>query len=303
MRKYWTMCLLTIACTALTGCNQMGVKQDPHSAFEQVRDQFAAQNSYAFYGRTKLLTANSANANMVNFSGRKDGEAVYMNVKFSVPEQQRVETLSLLSEGSELYAKQGQEEKWKPVPGEGVALRQEMNNWSPPFCFQQMDELKKSVRQLPDENPQDDLEAIGVTLDSLKLKEWLAAQMQEQAGAGSRIQSAAGPFASHKPRVKLAMQLSDGNWTRAAAPGAGVSIQAKQAQAQDVKAMVDQMDVEAEYTIYYNKKTMLPTNMTMSIRSAYDLNDQRVKEHSQVETYLQNYGRAKPVPTAAEGGK
>lgn len=162
---------------------------------------------------------------------------------------------------------------------------------------------EKSVRQLPDENPQDDLEAIGVTLDSLKLKEWLAAQMQEQAGAGSRIQSAAGPFASHKPRVKLAMQLSDGNWTRAAAPGAGVSIQAKQAQAQDVKAMVDQMDVEAEYTIYYNKKTMLPTNMTMSIRSAYDLNDQRVKEHSQVETYLQNYGRAKPVPTAAEGGK
>ncbi|MGV3135146.1 hypothetical protein ACEF06_01500 [Brevibacillus agri] len=301
MRKYWTICLLSVACTALAGCNQMGVKQNPSSAFEQVRDQFAAQSSYAFYGRTKLLTANSANANMVNFSGRKDGEAEYMNVKISVPEEKRVETLSLLREGSELYAKQGQGEKWKPVPGEGVALRQEMDNWSPGFCFQQMDEMKKGIRQLPDENPEDDLEAIGVTLDSAKLKAWLAAQLQEQSATGSRIQSAAGPFPGHKPRLKLAMQLSDGDWAGASVRQGGTSIQAKPSQ--DVKALVDQMDVEAEYTIYYNKTTMLPTNMKMSIRSAYDLNDQRVKEHSQVETYLQNYGRAKPLPAPAEGGK
>lgn len=300
MRKYWTICLLTVACT-VGGCTQMGVKQNPSSTFEEVRDQFAAQSSYAFYGRTKLLTANSANANMVSFSGRKDGEAEYMNVKISVPEEKRVQTLSLLREGSELYAKQEQGEKWKPVSGDGVALRQEMDNWSPSFCFQQMDEMKKDVRQLPDENPRDDLEAISVTLDSAKLKAWLAAQMQEQAAAGSRIQSAAGPFPGHKPKLKLAMQLSDGDWAGASVRQGGTSIQAKQSQ--DVKALVDQMDVEAECTIYYNKNTMLPTNMTMSIRSAYDLHDQRVKEHSQVETFLQNYGRAKPVPAPDEGAK
>ncbi|MGN7469696.1 hypothetical protein [Brevibacillus sp. SAFN-007a] len=301
MRKYWTICLLTVACTALGGCNQMGVKESPSFAFEKVRDQFAAQSSYAFYGRTKLLTANSANANMVNFSGRKDGEAEYMNVKISVPEEKRVETLSLLREGSELYAKQAQGEKWQRVPGDGMALRQEMDNWSPRFCFQQMDEMKKGIRTLPDENPEDDLEAIGVTLDSAKLKAWLAAQMQEQTASGSRIQSVAGPFAKHKPQLKLAMQLSDGGWAETSVSQKGASIQAKQPQ--DVKTLVDQMDVEAEYTIYYNKTTMLPTNMTMSIRSAYDLHDQRVKEHSQVETYLQNYGQAKPVPTPAEDGK
>lgn len=60
------------------------------------------------------------------------------------------------------------------------------------------------------------------------------------------------------------------------------------------------MDVNAEYTVYYNKTSKLPTTITMSIQSQYDLNGRRVREHSQVETYLQNYGRVKPLPQPEE---
>lgn len=301
MRKGWTFGIMTtMLCSALVGCNQMGVKQDPSSAYDQVRDQFSSQPSYAFYGQTKLLTANSANANMVNFSGRKDGDAVYMKVKLSVPDEKRVDTLSLLNQGDRLYAKEGNEQDWRSVGTKDAALQQELNNWSPIFSFQQMDEMKKNVRTLPDENPDDDLEAIRVTLDSAKLKSWLATQMREQtgtgAGSGAGIQSTSDFH--HKPKLKLAMALSDGKWKQSHAKQTGPSIQSKEKP--DVENIVDQMDVEAEYTIYYNKKSMLPTNLTMSIRSAYDLNDQRVREHCQVETYLQNYGRVQPLPSPAE---
>jgi hypothetical protein len=65
---------------------------------------------------------------------------------------------------------------------------------------------------------------------------------------------------------------------------------------------VDQMDLEAEYTIYYDKSTMLPTSLLMSISSQYDMNDQRVQEHSQVETYIQNYGKVPPLPNPSGNG-
>jgi hypothetical protein len=294
MQKYWPICVMALVCTVVVGgCNQMSVKQDANTTFEQVRDKFDAQKSYAFYGQTKLLTANSANANMVNFSGRKDGEAVYMNVKLSVPEENRVDNLSLLSQGDKLYTKHGQNESWKHVAGDSPALHQEMNNWNPIASFQQIDNMKRNVRMLPDENPKDDFEAIGVVLDSAKLKSWLVSQMQEQTKSGAKVQSIAGREKPYIPKLKIAMSLSEGNWRGAPAHHSGPMIQSKKKV--DVNELVNQMEVEAEYTIHYNKKTMLPTNMTMSIRSAYDLNDQRVKEHTQVETYLQQYGAVAPI--------
>ncbi|RNB80665.1 hypothetical protein EDM59_25450 [Brevibacillus nitrificans] len=300
MRKGWTICLLTLLCTSMTGCNQMGVKQNPSSAFDQVRDHFSAQDSYAFYGRTKLLTENSANANVVNFSGRKDKDAVYMNVKLSMPDEKRVDSLSLLHQGDKLYAKQGSDAAWKNVAHTQAAYQQEMDNWDPASCFSQMADMQKNIRQLPDEDPNDDVEAIRVTLDSAKLKNWLVTQMNEQTQgtetAGSHIQSAA----AHKPRLKLAMALSDGSWKKSATGQKGPRIQSESNPAPNVREIVDQMDVNADYTVYYNRTSMLPTTITMSIRSQYDVNGQRVNEHSQVETYLQSYGRVKPLPTPTE---
>ncbi|MED1781342.1 hypothetical protein P4V43_05830 [Brevibacillus fortis] len=302
MQKYWTICVMALVCTVVVGgCNQMSVKQDANTTFEQVRDKFDGQKSYAFYGQTKLLTANSANANLVNFSGRKDGEAVYMNVKLSVPEENRVDNLSLLRQGDKLYTKHGQNESWKHVAGDSPALHQEMNNWNPIASFQQIDEMKRNVRMLPDENPKDDFEALGVVLDSAKLKSWLVAQMQEQTKSGARVQSIAGREKPYIPKLKIAMSLSEGNWRGTPAHRSGPTIQSKNKV--DISELVNQMEVEAEYTIHYNKKTMLPTNMTMSIRSSYDLNDQRVKEHTQVETYLQQYGAVVPITAPTEKSK
>lgn len=292
MRKGWTIGLVTLFCTAMAGCNQMGVKQNAGSAFDQVHDQFSAQDSYAFYGSTKLLTENSANGNAVNFSGRKDRDAVYMNVKLSVPEENRVETLSLLHRGDKLYAKQGSDPEWKDVAHAQAAFRQELDNWSPDYSFQQMAEMKRNVRPVPDENPNDDIEAVQVTLDPAKLKNWLVTQMNEQ--TGSHVQSTSAATSTHRPRVKLAMALSDGAWKKSATGQKGPRIQS--ANTPNLNEIVEQMDLNAEYTVHYNRKTMLPTTITMSIQSQYDLNGRRVREHSQVETYLQNYGQVKPVP-------
>ncbi|QRG66130.1 hypothetical protein [Brevibacillus choshinensis] len=295
MRKGWTICLVTLLCTAMGGCNQMGVKQSAGSAFEEVSDHFTTQDAYEFHGRTKLLTENSANGNVVNFSGRKDKEAVYMNVKLSVPEENRVNNLSLLNRGDKLYAKQGSDSSWKDVGQTKHGFQQEMDNWDPAYAFQQMAEMKKKVLPLPDENPNDDVEGVRVTLDSAKLKSWLVTQMSEQA-SGSQIQSTSS--AVYKPSVKLAMSLSDGAWKKSATGHKGPRIQSQSAP--NVSEIVDQMDVNAEYTVFYNKTSKLPTTISMSIQSQYDLKGQRVREHSQVETYLTNYGKVKPLPNPEE---
>ncbi|MFD2370876.1 hypothetical protein ACFSO0_13155 [Brevibacillus sp. GCM10020057] len=298
MRKGWTICLAALLCTAMSGCNQMGVKQNASSAFDQVRDHFSVQDSYAFYGNTRLLTENSTNANVVNFSGRKDKDAVFMNVKLSMPDEKRVDNLSLLHQGNKLYAKQGSDREWKSVAHTQSAYRQEMNNWDPAFCFEQMAEMKKNVRMLPDDNPNDDIEALRVTLDPAKLKNWLVTQMHEQTGGGGpRVQSTADT--AYKPRLKLAMALSDGSWKKSATAQKGPHIQSQAAP--NVNEIVDQMDVNAECTVYYNRTSMLPTNITMSIHSEYDVNGHRIQEHSQVDTYLQNYGKVKPIPNPHEG--
>jgi len=293
MRNGWTICLVTLMCVAMSGCNQMGVKQNAGSAFDQVRDHFSAQESYAFYGNTRLLAENSANGNVVNFSGRKDKDAVFMNVKLSLPDEKRVDNLSLLQQGSRLYAKQGSDREWKSVAHTQSVYQQEMNNWDPAACFQQMADMQKNIRPLPDENPNDNVEAVSVTLDPAKLKNWLVTQMHEQSGgAGPRAQSTAG--AAYKPRLKLAMTLSDGSWKNSSTGRKGPRIQS--AAAPNISEIVDQMDVNAAYTVYYNRTSMLPTSIIMSIQSQYDVNGQRVREHSQVETYLQNYGKVKPLP-------
>ncbi|WP_035299869.1 hypothetical protein [Brevibacillus thermoruber] len=287
MRKAWNFIFLPLLCAALAGCNTMGARPNAAAAFDQVRDRFAEQEAFAFYGQTKLLTGDTANGNVVSFSGRKHGDGILMNVNLSQPERKRVNTLSLLSRQQRLYVKQGSDREWKSVGRDG-SFRQELNNWDPVFAFRQMDELKKSVLPLTDRNMADDIEAVRVLLDSTRLKNWLAEQMKEQ--AGPHVQSA------HQPRLKLAMMLSDGAWR---APRQGAAIQAAEP---NVDEIIDQMELEAEYTVYYNKTTMLPTSLVMSIRSEYDANNQRVLEHAQVETFLQNYGQVPPLPepTSAE---
>ena len=291
MRKGWKMCLLAVAVAMMGGCNQMDVQQNGRTSFEMIRDQFEAQQAYEFYGRTKLLTDNSANGNIVNFSGRKDGDAVFMNVKLSDPEQNRAHTISLLDQGgARIYAKQENDREWKTAGGQEAALRQELNNWDPAFAFSQMDEMRQSVTPVRDEKTGGDMEAIQVVLDSAKLKQWLAGQLKEQ--SGTQIQSAAVNAIQHRPSVKLALTLSTGR--SVTGDRNGVSVQSTSIP--DISEVVNRMDVEAAYTIYYRKSSMLPTYMKMTIRSAYDYNDQRIQEHSQVETYLQDYGKVQPVP-------
>ncbi|HZG82772.1 MAG TPA: hypothetical protein VEZ13_18605, partial [Brevibacillus sp.] len=152
-------------------------------------------------------------------------------------------------------------------------------------AFAQMDEMKKSVIPIT-KNLRTDQAGIRVVLDSAKLKNWLGAQLQAQ--TGSHIQSVSPGENLHKPSQKLAMSLSKGDWLE---PPQGTRIQS--AGNANIQEIIDQMDLEAEYTIMYHKSTKLPTSMLMSIRSQYDYNNQRVQEHTQVETYLQNYGLAK----------
>lgn len=293
MRKVRMLCLIAAALVFTGGCSEMRVRENSSTAYAMVRDKFAAQQSYEFYGRTKVLSANSANGNMVNFSGRKDGTAAYMNIRRSHPEQSRAQTLSLLDQdGKKLYARLENDKDWREAGLQEAVLRQEWNNWDPAYAFAQMDEMKQRIIPLTSLRSARDVAAIEVVLDSAKLKKWLASQLREQQGA--RVQSAAS-FWPYQPSVKLAWRLTRGSGFAAGSAGA----QVQSAPPSDLNEILKRMDVEAKYTIYYNKSSMLPTSITMSIRSAYNFRDQRVQEHSQVDTYLQNYGRAKPIPRPA----
>jgi len=284
--------LLSLAIILLVGCNPQSDGQRIQSAqadFAKVRDQFLSQQGYSFHGRTKLLTGTTANGNLVNFAGRVNGRDTLLDVELSMPEEKRAKTLSLLSRDQKLFAQMDGKGPWQPVGGDNHSLRQEFNNWDPRFSFQQMDEMAARIIPLNENTGNANISSLRVVLDSTKLKGWLAEQLRKQNGA-VQVQSVA-----HAARIPYAVTLSDGQMTQ---PRRGVTVQKADS---NVKDVISGMDLEAQYTVYYDRTSMLPTRLLMNIRSDYTINNQRINEHSEVQTYLLNYGQKFNLP--APSGK
>lgn len=276
---------LLLMVTATVGCTRGENQESATSNYEKVRDRFYAQQAYEFHGRTKLVSGNTANGNLVSFSGKKQKDHTYLTVSLSVPEKNRVDTMALLAKNRQLYARFGEQDSWKSVAGD-PSLQQEFANWDPAYSFEQMDAMRTKVIALDDEDKTDGRKAFRVLLDSRKLKAWLAEQMRAQAKAGAQAQSA------RAPKLKIAMTLSESEWKQRPL---GARIQSAEVKSK-IDEIIDRMEVEAEYTVYYDEKRMLPTNLIMNIRSEYDMQNQRINEHSQVDTYLLNYGRTDTQP-------
>ncbi|UFJ41566.1 hypothetical protein LOK74_03265 [Brevibacillus humidisoli] len=276
----------------LAGCNQMETKQSAEADYLAVRDQFLSQQGYSFWGVTKQLAGNNATGSAVNFSGQVQGDDLFLNVKLPLPEQKRVNTLSLLTKEQQLYVKTGDNSSWRSVDDGDVSFQQELNNWNPIISFQQMEEMRTSVVPLRDFHQQDDLRAVRVLLDSSKLKQALAKQMKEQIDGG-RIHTA------HVPKLKVAMNLSNGEWRKGER---GARIKAEENR-QEIDNLIDNMELEAEYTLYYDTTTYLPTRMVMQIRSEYDLDGQRMQEYTEVDTHMRNYGQRYQLPEPSQASK
>lgn len=289
-RTFGTISVL-LSLAVLAGCGpRQQTTQSAENDFPLVKEQLLAEESYEFYGQTKLLAEPEVNSNLVNFSGQKQANDMLMKVKLSFPEQNRAQDLALLSKNSELYAKREQDPTWRKVSRDDTGFSQEFNNWNPEFTFRQMEEMRTRVVPGPDNNPNDTIKVMRVHLDSNKLKSWLSSQMKQQT-AGVRVQS------THSPKLKIAMKLTDGIWKK---PPEGVRVQTA-ATHRNIDEIINNMNIDAIYTISYDSKSMLPTYMEMSIRSAYDKEGHRIRENSQVETFFRNYGRGYqlPDPTAA----
>lgn len=290
MKRISSTISVLLSLLLLAGCGmQQQTKRSAENDFPLLKDQLLAEDSYEFYGRTKLLSDQEVNSNLVNFSGQKQAKDMVMHVKLSFPEQNRAQNMALLSKDRTLYAKLDADHGWKPVSDHDAAFTQEFNNWNPEFSFRQMEQIRMRVVPGPDNNPNDNIKVMRVHLDPAKLKSWLATQMKEQVGSQTR--------SVHTPRLKIAMKLSDGNWNKLPKE---LRVQSAAAH-RTIDEIVNNMNIDAVCTISYDYHKMLPVYMEMSIRSAYDKDGQRVRENSQVETFFRNYGQGYqlPQPTSA----
>lgn len=283
MRQIRGGLLLALALLLLTGCNARDDKTEAEVKYAQVRDHFLTQDAYSFYGRTKLVTGTTANSNLVNYSGVVQNKDVYLDVRLSYPDEKRVTTMSMVTRGPQLFARLNNGNGWSPVSGEDFSIRQEFENWNPILNVQQMDEMRSQVLPLRDRDTGDTLEAVRVLLDSDKMKKWLRSQIRHPQTMSTQ--------SVHMPKLKAALSISDqpkrlGTAQIQSNPGTD-----------NLENMIDNMELEAEYTVYYDKKHMLPTKMTMAIRSQYVYQNQNIVEHSEIETFLRNYGKTTTLPT------
>lgn len=283
MRRIREGLIVALTFLLLTGCNANNDQATAQMRYAQVRDHFLSQNAYSFYGQTKLVTGTTTNSNLVNYSGVVQDQDVYLDVRLSYPDEKRVTTMSLLSKGPQLFAKLSPTSGWAPVHGEDFSIRQEFENWNPILNVQQMDQMRAQVLPLRDRNTGDTLEAVRVLLDSDKMKQWLRSQVRHPQTMSTQ--------SVHMPKLKAALSLSDQPKRLG-----GMEIQADTTK-NNLENMIDNMEIEAEYTLYYDKKHMLPTQMTMAIRSQYVYQNQNIVEHSEIETFLRNYGKTTSLPT------
>ncbi len=283
MRQIRGGLLVALALLLLTGCNARDNKADAEVKYATVRDHFLGQHGYSFYGQTKLVTGSTTNSNLVNYSGVVQGKDVYLDVRLSYPEGKRVTTMSILSRGPELFARVNNGKGWIPVHGQDFSIRQEFENWNPIQNVQQMDQMRAKVLPLRDRDTDDNLEGVRVLLDSGKLKSWLRDQIHRQQSMSTE--------SVHMPKMKMALSLSEHPHRLGKA-----QIQSVQ-ETNSLENMIDNMELEAEYTLFYDKVKMLPTKMTMAIRSQYVYGNQNVVEHSEIETFFRDYGRSARLPT------
>lgn len=294
IRRSMVFALILSLLISMTGCNADDNKADASVKYSAIRDQFLAQNAYSFYGRTKLVTGSTANSNLVNYSGVVQGKDVYLDLRLSNPAQKSATTMSLLSRGSDLFMRSNGSNGWFPVAGQDFSIRQEFENWNPIMNVSQMDQMKAKVLPLRDRNGDDDKGAIRVLLDSNKLKAWLREQLRNQQSAQTHGMQSMGmqTQSMHTPKLKMLLSLTE-------SPGrlGTATIQSANQPNDELDNMIDNMELEAEYTIYYDQKNLLPTQLTMAIRSQYIYQNQNIVEHSEIETYIRDYGTKAQLPS------
>ncbi|MGC5327558.1 hypothetical protein [Brevibacillus sp. SYSU BS000544] len=293
IRRGLLSALILSLLVSMTGCNANENKADASVKYNAIRDQFLAQSAYSFYGRTKLVTGSTTNSNLVNYSGVVQGKDVYLDLRLSNPAEKSATMMSLVSRGPELFVKSSKQSDWSPVAGQDFSVRQEFENWNPIANVYQMDQLKARVLPLRDGNREDDFGAVRVLLDSNKLKNWLREQVRSQQRSQTLgIQSnGMRTTAIHTPKLKMMLSLDEGIGRQGTA-----TIQANQSNS-ELDNMIDNMELEAEYTIHYDRKNLLPTKLTMAIRSQYVHGNQNVVEHSEIETFIRDYGTKARIPS------
>lgn len=293
IRRGLLSALILSLLVSMTGCNANDNKADASVKYNAIRDQFLAQSAYSFYGRTKLVTGSTTNSNLVNYSGVVQGKDVYLDLRLSNPAEKSATMMSLVSRGPDLFVKSNKQNDWSPVAGQDFSVRQEFENWNPIANVYQMDQMKARVLPLRDGNREDDFGAVRVLLDSNKLKNWLREQVRNQQKSQTLgIQSyGMRTTAIHTPKLKMMLSLDEGIGRQGTA-----TIQANQTNT-ELDNMIDNMEIEAEYTIYYDRKNMLPTKLTMAIRSQYVHGYQNVVEHSEIETFIRDYGTQARIPS------
>ncbi|MGD8192281.1 hypothetical protein ACQCN2_20110 [Brevibacillus ginsengisoli] len=282
MRRIREGLIVALTFLMITGCHAKDDKADAQVRYAMVRDNFLAQNAYSFYGRTKLVTGTTTNSNLVNYSGVVQDKDVYLDVRHSYPEEKRITTMSLLAKGPQLFSKMSSSAAWSPVHDGDFSIRQEFENWNPILNVQQMDQMRAQVLPLRDPNTRDSLKAVRVLLDSNKMKEWLRSQVRHPQTMSTQT--------VHMPKLKAAFSISD------LPKHSGAAQIQSDASKNSLDNMIDNMKLEAEYTIYYDRKQLLPTQMTMAIRSQYVYHNQNIVEHSEIETFLRNYGKPTILP-------
>ncbi|WP_139491355.1 hypothetical protein [Brevibacillus dissolubilis] len=286
--------LLALTVVLLVGCSDpQNTAQNADAQFKALRSNFSKQQGYSFHGWTRLLTGFDANGNLVNFAGQVNGKDAFVSIKTSVPDQKKSADMAILSRDNQLYAKLGEQEAWRPVGDQEFSLRQQLANWSPEFSFQQMERMRTKVVPLRDENKDDNLASVRVLLDSRQLKQMLSDQLRAQVDANSQGANVQAVQSAYPTLTKGVFTLSR---DQLGLMGSGARIQQAKA-LYNIDELIEDMQLEAEYTVYYDIKRNLPTMLEMEIRSNYDMNEQRVSEHSRIQTYIWDYGQKFELPS------
>lgn len=274
--------ILFVSVLLLSGCSTFGTTENVQKEYAAVNRTFKEQKNYQFHGQTRLLTGSDTNGNAVTFSGQVNEGDVLLNLQYSDPDRKRVENVSLLSGRNGMFV-QRENQAWRHAGLDGL-VRQEFANWNPLSVWQQMDMMKTNILPLQDNDKEDNVKAIRVLVDSRRLKEWLTSALKER--FSQRVQST-----TVVPRVKYAMTLSQGMGLGEARTQNVATITRE-----EIDELVNQMELEAEYTVFYDVITKLPLEIDTNIRSDYHIRGQRIVEHTKIQTFLRNYGTPGNLP-------
>ncbi len=273
-----TLVVLTVGCTVSPQTNEENI----NTVQSTILEKMANQKHYTFQGKTSVTLSEKMMEDVVQFNGfihNKDN--MYMDLSIASIEGMPEEKMQFIQYPDKMMVKYSKGEEWEQIGTQDQTLFYELKNWNPEFFLTMIAKNSIHTERL---DKKESSEGLLIQLNQKSMKELIVNQLRNVLNGGLSEEE--------MKEMKENLGLTDEEITQMREE-LDKQLQATEEQ---IDEMVNTMDVEASFTVYYDPANMLIQQIVQHINTNYQLQGEEFQEMMIVDIQFSNYGEERTLP-------